>query len=256
MMEELINYWKLLESSKPYIHPADLKHINRDLIYTFSSIEDYYTNDYWTDKNLIHTDLFPVPYIGDLLNAKVFILMLNPGLSFIDYHAEIETPSSKFIDELKRNLKQENLNKNYPLIYLNPSYAWHSGSNYWLKKFKALILSLQEELNISFIDAIKIISQNIAIIELYPYHSKQFTNNSSVQKLSSVQIIKEFVHNYLVPKAVNNEICIISTRQSRTWNLLEHQNIISFTGSDSRSAHLTKSEVLTLMKKFISNEIK
>ena len=49
-----------------------------------------------------------------------------------------------------------------------------------------------------------------------------------MQNLQSLKDIKEYVHNEIVPKAINNEAIIIATRQIMQWNLPENENIIQF----------------------------
>ena len=51
-----------------------------------------------------HLSLLPVPYVGDLARADIFLLQLNPGFSLSDYQ-ELRVPSFK--RHLERNLRQE-----------------------------------------------------------------------------------------------------------------------------------------------------
>ena len=68
------------------------------------------------DKRL-HLGLIPVPFIGDMMNASIYILMINPGLGPADYF-EYEVPS--FQQALRDNLRQEHKPGVMPFLFLDP----------------------------------------------------------------------------------------------------------------------------------------
>ena len=68
------------------------------------------------DKRL-HLGLIPLPFMGDMLNASIYVLMLNPGLGSSDYY-EYKVPS--FQQSLLANLRQERITGVLPFVYLNP----------------------------------------------------------------------------------------------------------------------------------------
>ena len=101
--ENLIKFWsefsdlQLKQSfdDKEYIHPKDKEIIDKLKKIDCKNI-DLYLNKYSNDtKNnysndtqydsYIHSKLLPSPYCGDLRNAKVFILFLNPGFEESNY---------------------------------------------------------------------------------------------------------------------------------------------------------------------------
>jgi len=239
-MKEITDFWKQLNfTNKPYIHKDDTAFMNENSC-SAETYESYISSeDFWhNNKGRFNTNLFPIPFAGNLKSAKIFILLLNPGLNLSDYHAEHTSPD--FIEELKNNIAQENLNSEYPFLFLNPKFLWHPGGQYWLKKLKDHILKIKDTQNKSYIDALSYVSQKTAILELVPYHSNNFTFSSLIGKLKSVQQMKAFVNGYLINKVKENECCIICTRKSKEWNLPEHKNIIVYKGTESRSAHLSK----------------
>jgi hypothetical protein len=59
-------------------------------------------------RGVIHTGLLPMPFVGSLSRAKVFLLMLNPGLSPTDYFGEFEQPAYR--GALRNNLFQSERN--------------------------------------------------------------------------------------------------------------------------------------------------
>jgi len=53
-----------------------------------------------------------------------------------------------------------------------------------------------------------------------------------------MDIIKAFVHEYVVPRAKNNKAIIIATRHSEMWQLPKHRDIVVYNSVESRAAYL------------------
>ena len=140
--KELIGAWRSLDVSQPpYILPGDEllreKCRGRDLFVSYSSNEEFLADPEYgrIPDTLLHIGLLPEPYIGNLANAKVFVLTGNPSWGDHNYYSEYGVPA--FRAAKIRNLRQENESEAYPNVYLNPRYGWHGGSDYWRKKFFA-----------------------------------------------------------------------------------------------------------------------
>ena len=95
----------------------------------------------------LHVGLLPIPFIGALGEASVFILMLNPGLAPGDYFAE-RIP--EFRTAHLRNLRQENSHEEFPFFFLAPRFAWHPGFTYWQGKMHDIALALVKKEQISY----------------------------------------------------------------------------------------------------------
>ena len=72
-----------------------------------------------------------------------------------------------------------------------------------------------------------------------PYHSRKFGSESLIENLRSVEIMRSFVNDYLLPKAQNNKATIIVTRKAKIWGLTKSKNVIVYNKNEARSAHLT-----------------
>ena len=114
--EQFIAEWRDCPLEEPpYLFPGDRQLLESDegegLLLTCRSFEEYAVSNNFgrRDDKSLHVGLLPLPYLGDLRSASIFILMLNPGLSPGDYFAEQYWP------ELRRavmnNLRQENSTK-------------------------------------------------------------------------------------------------------------------------------------------------
>ena len=107
-LHKLIECWRNCDFSEPpFILPED-EPVIADRITLYRSFDEYIASkDFGQrgDKRL-HVGHRPLPYIGALDKASIFILMLNPGLSPGDYFVEFRVP--EFRQYYFRNLKQEN----------------------------------------------------------------------------------------------------------------------------------------------------
>lgn len=182
--------------------------------------------------------VIPHPFCGDILNAEIYILMLNPGYGPHDYFAELEVPA--YTEAALKNLCQEFNAGDYPFYLLNPAFAWSGGYVWWHKKFASIIDELSKRTGMNYAAARKRLSQKIASIELVPYHSTSFYDPASwTKKLESAKLAREFVNEHILPKVRRDEAILIVTRKVREWNLPEHTNIIVYSNGESRGAHLS-----------------
>ncbi len=258
-MEEIIKYWSEFDQNKldhVHIHDEDRKidFKNKQIKDVINYHDFIHHEKFGNVKNELHFNLLPEPYVGDIKNATIYILLLNPGFSIADYYVESK-------DDLRQSIlnsiKQEFKDEEYPLIWLNPKYLWTPGGQWTERKLKDLICHVKEtNENYSYSDALKHVSKKVAIIQLVPYHSKSFGLGKRMMKMESVNRIKKFVKNDIIKKAEKDKACIIQTRSISEWNLNLHKdntkNIIIYDRGQRRSASLSeKSPAWEKMKEFI-----
>ncbi len=238
-MEDLLSCWKNFNlNRKPYLHQKDDVLRSEDF-FNYTNYDEFInSSDFGSKDHKFHFGLLPVPYIGDLKNAKVFILLLNPGFNILDYYAE--SNDKLFKEYMIKNIKQELENDPYPFFKLNPKFIWHG--KYWVSKLNDIIDEVKIKKNLpSYAESLSFVSKNIAALELVPYHSKSFKlSDKKLNQLYTSQIMLEWVNDYLVPKVRNGEACIILTRKASMWNLPKHKNIVVYSGSETRGAHLSR----------------
>ena len=96
--------------SAPYMLGDDVGWLKSDDIVTYHSWDearqapDFYGPDRKKDKRL-HLGLLPVPFMGDLLNASIYVLMTNPGVTRDDYRriaSDFECSASTVLRALRR----------------------------------------------------------------------------------------------------------------------------------------------------------
>lgn len=240
LSHDLISGWQSCDlTSPPYLFPEDVSHIASGDSKVFQSFDEYVASKEFglSSDTSLHVGLLPIPFVGNLEKASIFVLMLNPGLSAGDYFAEYH--NSEFRNAHIRNLRQENENDEYPFIFLSPQFAWHPGFGYWHKKFDDVIEKLVKQSKITYQEAMNTLAKSLVCLELLPYHSKAFGSGSLLKNLPSVNAMLNFVHEVLIPKAKDGKVIIIATRSVKNWRLPKHKNIITYEGGETRSAHLS-----------------
>lgn len=225
-MNNLLKFWNEAKlDAAPFVHPRDVipqKHIQSGV----SSYADFLRafESGTLSKPALHLSLLPQPYFGDLDNADILILLINPGLSACDYHAEENYPA--FRESLIASIRQEKRGH----IFLDPTWAWTSGFVWWESKLRDVArLIASERFDGHYGRALSDLSRRVASVELVPYHSFNF--GTSKRLASSLEACR-FVAN-ADPKRT-----IIVTRSVSNWGLSDAPNIIKYPASHARGASL------------------
>ena len=225
-MIELVEFWKQLDLySPPYIHPEDKPFIegqSRIKQTIISSHKAYISHQTFSDEgdSSLHLSLLPVPYQGNLSRADIFLVMLNPGLGTSDYQTE---EYNEHADQLRRIIRQDLLNVPYPFLSLNPDYTWSGGFQWWETKLRKILREIAKlYCGGDYAVALQTLSQRLAVIELFPYHSRVFKAGALRSKLPSVKHAKDFVQS-LLPRARTGEITIIVSRGMKAVGIDDHE---------------------------------
>lgn len=234
----LITKWRACDFAQtPYLYPEDEGLSEAGVATVHASFKAYVqSNDFEsTSEHTLHTGLLPVPYRGDLQNSSVFILMLNPGLTPVDYFAEYKIKA--FREALLSNIRQDNGSADYPFTSLDPTFAWQS--SYWRKKLRGIAHALQESEKVdSYQSALQLMSRKISCLQLVPYHSKKFRSKRVIQDLRSRSDVISYVQEVLKPKAQNGKALVVVARGAKFWGLATDENIIICSNAQARAVHL------------------
>lgn len=247
-MEKLLGAWKdwtdsAATASPDQTLPEDRQRLNtldgRRRVVRWASwrnCRDHF--DPWDENTPLHTGLVPLPYVGDVRRAKVYFLLLNPGLSATDYYAEYKADG--FRVRLLANLRQDFAETDYPFFPLDPECAWHSGNAFWEKKLKHILLELSKRSTCSHAEVRKFLAQNICAVEMLPYHSISLDLPSgALEEFSSVALARGCVQS-LVPQAQAGNCMLVAMRQAKAWKVpLDSEHVLQFSGGQARGAHLS-----------------
>ena len=244
-MSEIIEFWQRYDLKKPpYIHPDDATileerwngYVDSKPCLKFAQFLKSSRFGDFTDTRL-HLSLIPVPYGGDLKHAEIVILLLNPGFSYTDYYAETEVP--EFRKQLIKNLYQDFKGLEFPFIWLNPAFCWHSGFNWWEKKLRGVLRVIADEkFKGDYLKALQHLAQRIAHLELVPYHSPSFSGHGLIAKLESARTAKAYAQGELLATTKQRKKSVIITRRKADWGLSSSERITVYEGGHTRGASL------------------
>jgi hypothetical protein len=94
---DLLQSWRQWASGDPpYLLDLDRPHFDRprsqSAIAPFRDWRSAYTDSSFEapGDTKVHLSLVPKPFCGDVANATIYLLLLNPGLGPWDYYGEME----------------------------------------------------------------------------------------------------------------------------------------------------------------------
>ena len=196
------------------------------------------------DSLKIVTQLVPQPLCGNLLKGDIFLCSLNPGYQEEDLYLEGVKKSQFNYPDYKQsiiNLLCQNGAIDNSMFFISEEpaegiYKENSpGSKYWRKKLnqankeKSLVHNLVKELqdrghNTNESAVFQMLADRIVTLELFPYHSDKFDRsllNASQYSFKSVNMMKSFVHDDLIPKAEERDVLVVFLRSFKAWDVKE-----------------------------------
>lgn len=248
-LRSLARQWtKVASGEPPFFFPRDrevLKEHNVDCVMCGSYRQFTRSKYLLEDEDALFADLLPLPYIGDITRANIFLLQLNPGFGAHDYFGEREVPLVRSV--LMRNLKQQLADTPYPFPWLNPAFSWHGGFGYWESRLWRFVKAIQREKNLkTYQAALSYLAKRLAVIELVPYHSRRWRIPPRVvDALPSAQAVVKFVTTEIVTRAKAGSALVITLRGQSYWGVdhMPRKGLISDRGSFNRGAYFIHDSV-------------
>lgn len=230
-MKSLIDFWNHAPlDQNPLVHPEDAKYLNEKYIHEPILGHVEYAKALAEGKlnsKQLQLTLLPQPFFGDLANARVVILLLNPGLHAADFQLLEKHPD--FQEHLFGVIRQTT--KANP--YLDPRWAWTSGFSWWEGKLRDVAKIIADRKFAGrYGSALELLSRELVSLELVPYHSSSF---GAPNNLPSAIAARNTAHRL----AEDQERTLIVTRRVRDWGLPQQANIVSYDPGQARGASLS-----------------
>ena len=91
-----------------------------------------------------------------------------------------------------------------------------------------------------YFDALRELSQRIAVIELVRYHSIAFKEHRLVRLLPSTARARDLVQSNLLKRAASGHVLVIAMRKVAAWGLaaIKYPGVVRYAAAQSRSASL------------------
>ena len=159
--------------------------------------------------NRLNLCLLPYPFIGDLENATIFVLMANPNAKPSDAYDGDGWDKKKHI----ANLEQDFSGMELPFESLSRQ---PKPDGYWYSRLKRTIERIMKKKSLSHEDAIELVAKDLAVIQRSPYWSTNFVDG--VEKLPSAQLALDYVKKEVVRRVKNDNAVLIVGRRVRDWN--------------------------------------
>ena len=138
----------------------------------------------------LHTEILPYPFIGDVLDARVVLLMSNPGYkvsSNIEAHEKMSDEEKRFVI---RAQTQAMLLEDRAIFYSGPEYKPFNDEQdwYWAKKTRIIR------------EAVPGAETKIAAVQLMAYHSRKYKPFPEKMGLLPSQEYTKRLVKYLIDK--------------------------------------------------------
>lgn len=153
----------------------------------------------------IHTEIMPAPFMGDVRNAPIVILMLNPGY---DPKEEERGFYSEYKHFWQNEIQHIPSITDLPLFCLDEQYC--KFSPYWNDKLKPIISVAGKDK----------VAKHICKIQFFPYHSKKYKNipKKILKNGNFDKYLPSQEYNFqLVRKAISRNAIIIIPRAVKIW---------------------------------------
>ena len=178
------------------------------------------------EKYKLRLNVYPQHFVGDIDNAKIIILSLNPGYS-TEYYDAYKNITNKNGTNYEQIIK-ENLEMKQPYFHAF-ELANESDLGYWGNKMKCWVEGYDKKDNEELIESLKKITEDIALAEFFPYHSISYngmydklgkgTSPNSNRKIKDYLPTQKFLFEKIKKRIddKNDEVIIILTRSFAKW---------------------------------------
>ena len=173
------------------------------------------------EKYKLRLNVYPQHFVGDIDNAEIIILSLNPGYSTEYYDAYKNGTNYE-------QIIKENLEMKQPFFHAF-ELANESDLGYWGNKMKCWVEDYDEKDNKTIIESLKKITENIALAEFFPYHSISYndmydklgkgTSPNSNRKIKDYLPTQKFLFEKIKKRIDDKDdrVIIILTRSFAKW---------------------------------------
>lgn len=215
------------------------------------------------EKYKLQLSVYPQHFVGNIDNAKIIILSLNPGYG-TEYHDAYKN-STNYEQTIKENLEMKR-----PFFHAF-ELANESDLGYWGNKMKCWVEGYDKKDNEEIIKSLKKITESIALAEFFPYHSMSYndmydklgkgTSPNSNRKIKDYLPTQKFLFEKIKKRIddKNDEVKIILTRSFAKWyeaieGLRDYKNCYEV--NNTRNFSLNPAQIYKVHRESVEDELK
>ena len=215
------------------------------------------------EKYKLRLNVYPQHFVGDIDNAKIIILSLNPGYSTEYYDAYKNSTNYE-------QIIKENLEMKQPFFHAF-ELANESDLGYWGNKMKCWVEGYDKKDNEELIESLKKITEDIALAEFFPYHSISYngmydklgkgTSPNSNRKIKDYLPTQKFLFEKIKKRIddKNDEVIIILTRSFAKWyeaieGLRDYKHCYEV--NNTRNFSLNPAQIYKVHRESVEDELK
>ena len=220
------------------------------------------------EKYKLRLNVYPQHFVGDIDNAKIIILSLNPGYGTKYYNAYKNSINNNGINY--EQIIKENLEMKRPFFHAF-ELANESDLGYWGNKMKCWVEGYEKKDNEEIIESLKMITEDIALAEFFPYHSMSYndmydklgkgTSPNSNRKIKDYLPTQKFLFEKIKKRIddKNDEVKIILTRSFTKWyeaieGLRDYKNCYEV--NNTRNFSLNPAQIYKVHRESVEDELK
>ena len=220
------------------------------------------------EKYKLRLNVYPQHFVGDIDNAKIIILSLNPGYS-TEYYDAYKNITNKNGTNYEQIIK-ENLEMKRPSFHAF-ELANESDLGYWGNKMKCWVEDYDKKDNKKIIESLKKITEDIALAEFFPYHSISYndmydklgksTSSNSNRKIKDYLPTQKFLFEKIKKRIddKNDKVIIILTRSFAKWyeaieGLRDYKHCYEV--NNTRNFSLNPAQIYKLHRESVEDELK
>lgn len=266
---------KIYNGEKIIVAPADLKYIKKLLnskkyppVDKVDDDANEETKKAAKEKYKLRLNVYPQHFVGDIDNAKIIILSLNPGYS-TEYYDAYKNSTNKNGTKYEQTIK-ENLEMEKPFFHAF-ELANESDLGYWGNKMKCWVEEYDKKDNKTIIESLKKITENIALAEFFPYHSISYndmydklgkgTSPNSNRKIKDYLPTQKFLFEKIKKRIddKDDKVIIILTRSFAKWyeaieGLRDYE--YCYEVNNTRNFSLNPAQIYKVHRESVEDELK
>lgn len=266
---------KIYNGEKIIVATADLKYIKKLLnskkyppVDKVDDDANEETKKAAKEKYKLRLNVYPQHFVGDIDNAKIIILSLNPGYS-TEYYDAYKNSTNKNGTKYEQTIK-ENLEMEKPFFHAF-ELANESDLGYWGNKMKCWVEEYDKKDNKTIIESLKKITENIALAEFFPYHSISYndmydklgkgTSPNSNRKIKDYLPTQKFLFEKIKKRIddKDDKVIIILTRSFAKWyeaieGLRDYE--YCYEVNNTRNFSLNPAQIYKVHRESVEDELK